>query len=174
MGDNKQWKGRKRQEGMWGGIIYWETAYPSFLIVLVWLGFYLPFPPPPFPSFILSCFLLLWGPALLLLCYLMIGFRALLPVSICSLCFAGKGWKRKFPGFKFSTTVIFLWMGLSLVFICDLLSIGLVMWYSRDLTLFPESLFSIRVSLSLFRMMWIWKRLRSNFLKGSSTWKPDG
>ena len=48
MGDNKQWKGRKRQEGMWegGGIIYWETAYPSFLIVLVWLGFYLPFPPP--------------------------------------------------------------------------------------------------------------------------------
>ena len=41
-------------------------------------------------------------------------------------------WKRKFPGLKFSTTVIFLWMGLSLVFICDLFLIG----YSQDLTLF--------------------------------------
>ena len=26
----------------------------------------------------------------------------------------------------------------------------------------------------LFQLMGIWKRLRSNFLKGSSTWKPDG
>ena len=58
---------------------------------------------------------------------------------------------RKFPSAKFSTNVIFfLWMGLPLVLISDLFVIGLDIWYSWDLTLFPESLF-YWVSFSLFR-----------------------
>ena len=82
---------------------------------------------------------------------------------------------RKFPSAKFSTNVIFfLWMGLPLVLISDLFVIGLDIWYSWDLTLFPESLF-YWVSFS-FQMMGIWKRLGSNFLKSSSSsWKQaDG
>ena len=155
------------QEGMWEG--GWDNVLGDGLSLFShcprMIGFLFAF----FNIFLHSFSpAFLWG-------YLLIGFRALLPVSICSFCLPAKGWKRKFPGFgvKFSTRVIFLWMGLSLVFISDLFLIGLDMWYSRDLTLFPESLFST-VSLSLFQMMAIWKRLRSNFLKGSSTWKPDG
>ena len=178
IGDNKQWKGRTGQEGMWGGgggIIYWETAYPSFLIVLVWLGFYLPFPPlSSFIHFILLCCCckaLLYFSCVIL--WLDLGLCCCLSQFV-HFVWQQKGERKKFPGFsvKFSTRVVFRWMGL--------VESGLHLWpifywighviLTRPYSISGESFFQS----FLFRMMGIWKRLRSNFLKGSSTWKPDG
>ena len=85
MADNKQWKGR------WGEDVgsegYWRTAYPSFVIVLLWLGLaYLHFFH-IFTSMIFSFSIVV-----------MIGLRALLSVSICYIHLGGTKWNTGFLG----------------------------------------------------------------------------
>ena len=114
-------------------------------------------------------------------CYLVNRFGALLSLSIC-----------QFPlgGFKVKVLAVFLHTTQLIVYLYEW-SLGLIVlirnpaevggldiWCLSDHDLYIHiSSPTLWVSFSLFRsleIMWISKRLRSNFLKGSSTWKPDG